>query len=226
VTVLVVVGIAVAVFGALVLLRFPDRPGGKIAWRGFEVSSVGAGLPLIALGVAALALASFRGEDGDSDAAGLGGEPSAGSTSTADDSATAPTGTRGRDCLALDDIPSERTDELGTGVIDKKVISGGETLDGPIGLVLEDRGSPVGAVRMSYDADGAPFYPEGIVSADCAELPPEAYASTDDGDGDPQTWGPYDDICIDFGAGQNYVLELGSGADITVGFRRSPCSPS
>jgi multisubunit Na+/H+ antiporter MnhG subunit len=62
VTVLVVVGIAVAVFGALVLLRFPDRPGGKIAWRGFEVSSVGTGLPLIALGVAALALASSRGE--------------------------------------------------------------------------------------------------------------------------------------------------------------------
>jgi hypothetical protein len=40
---LIAVGIAVAVFGALVLLRFPDRPGGKIAWQGLEVSSVGAG---------------------------------------------------------------------------------------------------------------------------------------------------------------------------------------
>lgn len=34
------------------LLRFPDRPGGRIVWRGMEVSSAGAGLPLIVLGVA------------------------------------------------------------------------------------------------------------------------------------------------------------------------------
>ena len=32
-SILVVVGIAVAVLGAFVLLRFPDRPGGRIAWR-------------------------------------------------------------------------------------------------------------------------------------------------------------------------------------------------
>jgi hypothetical protein len=52
--VLVVVGVALVVFGALVLLRFPDRPGGRLAWHGVEVSSVGAGLPLIVLGVVAI----------------------------------------------------------------------------------------------------------------------------------------------------------------------------
>jgi hypothetical protein len=54
--VLVIVGIALVGLGALVLLKFPDRPGGKVAWRGFEVNSVGAGLPLIVLGVVAIAI--------------------------------------------------------------------------------------------------------------------------------------------------------------------------
>jgi hypothetical protein len=52
VVVLLAVGTALVVFGSLVLLRFPDRPGGRLAWRGMEVGSAGAGLPLIALGVA------------------------------------------------------------------------------------------------------------------------------------------------------------------------------
>jgi hypothetical protein len=54
--VLVIVGIALVGLGALVLLKFPDRPGGKVAWHGFEVNSVGAGLPLIVLGVVAIAI--------------------------------------------------------------------------------------------------------------------------------------------------------------------------
>lgn len=65
--VLVVVGVALVLFGALVLLRFPDRPGGRLVWHGVEVSSVGAGLPLIVLGVAAIAIAvsSLGPPDGD-----------------------------------------------------------------------------------------------------------------------------------------------------------------
>ena len=56
--VLAVVGVALVVFGAFVLLRFPDRPGGRLVWHGVEVSSVGAGLPLIVLGVIAIVMAS------------------------------------------------------------------------------------------------------------------------------------------------------------------------
>lgn len=55
--VLIVVGVVLVGLGALVLLKFPDRPGGKLAWHGFEVNSVGAGLPLIVLGVAAIVIA-------------------------------------------------------------------------------------------------------------------------------------------------------------------------
>jgi hypothetical protein len=53
--VLVIAGIAVAVLGALILLVFPDPPGGTISWQGAQVSSVGAGLPLIVVGVVAIA---------------------------------------------------------------------------------------------------------------------------------------------------------------------------
>ncbi len=54
-----VVGVGLVVFGALVLLKFPDRPGGTIAWRGMEVNSAGAGLPIIVVGVLALALSAL-----------------------------------------------------------------------------------------------------------------------------------------------------------------------
>lgn len=69
-SILVVVGIAVAVLGAFVLLRFPNRPGGRIAWQGLEVSSVGAGLPLIVVGIAAIAIGGAgvgTGDSGDGD---------------------------------------------------------------------------------------------------------------------------------------------------------------
>src|SRR2546428_11642501 len=71
VTGLLAVGIAVVAFGAVVLLKFPQRPGGRIAWHGFEVSSVGAGLPLIVVGIAAVAVAAVRGDGG----AGSGSAP-------------------------------------------------------------------------------------------------------------------------------------------------------
>lgn len=48
--VLGIVGITLVGLGSLVLLKFPDRPGGKVAWRGFEVNSVDAGLPLMRVG--------------------------------------------------------------------------------------------------------------------------------------------------------------------------------
>ncbi len=53
-TALLISGIALAGFGVLVLLKFPDRPGGTIRLHRMEVSSAGAGLPLIVLGIAAM----------------------------------------------------------------------------------------------------------------------------------------------------------------------------
>jgi hypothetical protein len=220
VIVLVAAGIAVAVFGALVLLRFPDRPGGKIAWQGFEVSSVGAGLPLIALGVGLLAFASTRDDGG-------GENPSPARASVTTTSASGPAAGGGA-CVDefLADIPAERRATLGVGTNDRKVVGGSAQLEGPIGLLLEDRGAAVGAVRLTYDPDGAPFNVDGIVDAACTPLPEGSHESTaGDVDGDDTTWIQDDEICLDLGA-QNYVLEPGGGADVTFGFRRSGCPPS
>jgi hypothetical protein len=65
--VLLLVGLALVVFGAFVLIRMPTRPGGTIRARWFEVSSVGAGLPLIVVGVVAIVISQvdpFNGGDG------------------------------------------------------------------------------------------------------------------------------------------------------------------
>ena len=42
------------------MLRFPDRPGGNVQILGMQVSSPAAGLPLIALGVAAIIIAAYQ----------------------------------------------------------------------------------------------------------------------------------------------------------------------
>ena len=59
-----IVGSLLVIFGLLVLLKFPDRPGGKVALGKFEVSSTGAGLPLVALGVVCLLVGARGASDG------------------------------------------------------------------------------------------------------------------------------------------------------------------
>lgn len=54
-----IVGIGLVIFGVLVLLKFPDRPGGVIRWGGIEISSKGAGLPLIFLGVVCIVISNI-----------------------------------------------------------------------------------------------------------------------------------------------------------------------
>jgi hypothetical protein len=220
VVVLVAVGLAVAVFGALVLLRFPDRPGGKIAWQGFEVSSVGAGLPLIALAVGLPAFATVRGDGGEGES-----PPPAEASSPTTTTSTSGTAADGGDCTAafLADIPAERKETLATGANDRDVISGTEELRGPIGLRLTERGTPVGAVRVEFDPDGPTFYVDKVVDASCTELTPEAWkSSAGDVDGDEMTWNQYEVVCLDLGP-QTYVLETGGDVRVRFDFRRSGC---
>lgn len=65
--VLLIVGVALVLFGGFVLIRMPTRPGGTIKTKWFEVSSVGAGLPLIVLGVAAIVASQVNPFSGDGD---------------------------------------------------------------------------------------------------------------------------------------------------------------
>jgi hypothetical protein len=47
----VILGVAVAIFGALVLLLLPNRPGGEFEFKGVTMRSPAAGLPLILAGL-------------------------------------------------------------------------------------------------------------------------------------------------------------------------------
>src|SRR5688500_8197605 len=58
-SILIGIGLALIVFGAFILVRHSDRPGGTIKWLGLEVSSSGAGLPLIALGIGSVLVATM-----------------------------------------------------------------------------------------------------------------------------------------------------------------------
>jgi hypothetical protein len=125
--VLVIVGIALVGLGALVLLKFPDRPGGKVAWHGFEVSSVGAGLPLIVLGVVAIAIAGpiqFSGAKPVSSAVAPGAEP----------------GSRG--------IPAERTVTLEDGTNNRDIIQVDQPKDRPISIKFTQNNRTLGALTL------------------------------------------------------------------------------
>jgi hypothetical protein len=142
--VLVIVGAALVGFGALVLLKFPERPGGRIAWHGLEVNSVGAGLPLIALGVVAIAIAcpiQFPG-------AMPGSPPAApviesGSAAAADDRiVTLEDGTRGRDIVRVD-----------------------QPKDQPIHITFTQNSRPLGALTLlPFPRDGL-FKVQDVVAA-------------------------------------------------------------
>jgi hypothetical protein len=65
--VLLVVGVALVVLGAVLLVWKPLLPGGTIKAKWVEVSSAGAGLPLIVLGVATIVIAVVNPFDGGED---------------------------------------------------------------------------------------------------------------------------------------------------------------
>ena len=142
--VLVIVGIALVGLGALVLLIFPDRPGGKVAWHGFEVSSVGAGLPLIVLGVVAIAIAGpiqLSGAKPVSPAVAPGAEP--GSTG----------------------VPAERTVTLEDGTNNRDIIQVDQPKDQPISIKFTQNSRTLGALTLlPFPKDGL-FKVQDVVDA-------------------------------------------------------------
>jgi hypothetical protein len=125
--ILVIVGIALVGLGTLVLLKFPDRPGGKVAWHGFEVSSVGAGLPLIVLGVVAIVIAGpiqFSGAN-----------------------PVAPAVTPGSK-LGSTGVPTERTVTLEDGTNNRDIIQVDQPKDQPISVRFTQNHRPLGALTL------------------------------------------------------------------------------
>jgi len=212
VIVLVVLGVALVVFGGLVLLKFPDRPGGRIGWRGFEVSSVGAGFPLIAIGVAVAVLGALR----------------TSTTQTPTQSANAPSSPpsvlgsgAGPSCFGqyLADIPPNRVAKVESGALDKPIVPAGERQDGRLGIeFMEDR-QPLGAMRVDFIATDMIFRVESIVDVHCQAI--TTYQNITRPGAPPAIVENHDILRVSWGK-KNYDVRLGANSDITVRFTLGP----
>jgi len=160
-----VVGVALVVLGALVLLRFPDRPGGRVRLMGLEVNSVGAGLPLVALGVLAVVTAGLGSQDGGDATTGESSGGGGGQVAVA-----APRNTPS--CIThLFDSPPKvapgRRRTLPAEVDDVRVLGEAEPKNKEFGLVLTEGGKTVGAAKMTYDLDARQYRLDQLVDARC-----------------------------------------------------------
>lgn len=228
--VLVVLGIVLVVFGALVLLWFPSRPGGKLRFSGLEVSSIGAGLPLIALGVLAVALAVVQQPDRGSGGNGVRTAPT--DTDRPSTPPTSPTGTNVPvphdvpDCItaffgAQPEVPGDRQRELPAGVIDWDVLRPEESKRDEFGLVFTDSGQVVGAAKMSYDILAKQFNVDNIVDGECN---PVGWTATNTTGNNPASVPEYDNLQMRLGA-DRYTVVL-EGGQPEVQMELVPTAPS
>ena len=219
-TLLLAVGVGLVIFGAVVLIRYSDRPGGSLKWMGMEISSKGAGLPLIALGIAAIAFTITRpaatGEDPSPAAPGAPGTTSLARLTTEG-------GEPVPECLAavVAAVPAERMATVEVGMRDLDVVSSPQPLDLPVALLLTENGSPVGAVRLRLyrgtDQSSDLFKVEAAVDASCQ---PAALHNTSRG-GDPRTLTNWDTLRLRLGAA-DYHLRIGTGGEqVRLNFSRA-----
>jgi hypothetical protein len=209
-TLLLVLGGALVLFGAVVLLRYSDRPGASIRWQGVELSSSGAGLPLIALGVGCIVFAVVRGRP----AAAPHATPATSATGTVPLSAAAGDTS---DCGKFRALPAERVDTVEVGMRDLDLIAPPEPLGPPFGIVLTDGGAPVGAIRLRRFAGTSAatdlYRIEAVVDAACR--PVRELRNTSRG-GDPRELLNWDTVRLRLD-GRDYDLRIGGEGSIGVG---------
>lgn len=212
--ILVIAGIAVAVLGAVVLLLFPDRPGGAIGWHGLKVDSKGAGLPLIALGVVSIAVGAVAEASGDG-ATQIDASPPGATVATTSAGVTVSAGSAcARETFAT--VPANRRERVELGAPYDIVIRPGEPLDQPIGFLLEDAGRALGFVTLAPLGRGR----FRVVAARDARCKPavEVY----DNDALTEDLGQYHDLRVEFADGAAYLLAIDASADVRAELLRAP----
>ena len=215
-------GFALVAFGAVVLLRYSDRPGGSLKLLGMEMSSTGAGLPLVGLGVACVLLAFMNGRDGA--AAGPAAAPDTVATRSPPPASGAPGAEAGSfdACFAeLDaEIPADRTVRVEAGMREVEVIGPHQPLDTPFAVILTEGGAPVGAVRLRLyrgSSAGSDLYRvEAAVDARCQPVTELRNASRG---GDPRALTNWDTLWMRLG-GNAYEMRIGGEGNVTIGYFR------
>jgi hypothetical protein len=196
VTILLIVGVGLVLFGALVLLRFPDRPGGRIAWHGFEVSSLGAGLPIIALGVLAIGFAGARGTgDEGATVGGTGGLTTVAQETTAVSDAA--------ECFSS--VPEEELQPIEEGTRDFDIFRIDQPKSDPVWLAFTVDGEPIGGLLFRYIPANSLFKIQRVVDAGCNPVDPVENVSRG---GDPRTLQNWDTVQLRFDSAL-YNLRLG-----------------
>lgn len=190
-----IVGGLLVIFGLLVLLKFPDRPGGKVAFGKFEVSSTGAGLPLVALGVVCL-LVGARDPSGGfwPFAVGPPPTPTASPSPTPTPSASPTPGTQ-VDCPPAaggETDASAAAAEVEAGTRELRVRPRADTSPSALRLSLTDNGRFAGLVALTLHSPYAnTFFKVGAVfDANCREV--TDYENVSHPGSDPavlQNWG-------------------------------------
>jgi hypothetical protein len=208
VTILLVVGVGVVVFGALVLLLIPDRPGGKIAWQGVEVSSIGAGLPLIVVGITAIAIARGGVVGGEDDGAGTGGN-----------GRNRDSGSQANPVLECSegpvDVPETRIVDVPQGANAVIVAGPADSKTEPFALRFIDDNETVGALTARL-LPSQVFQVQSFVDADCQTKQIEG---NEPGGAALDLLPNHSNVRIPDLIGRTYILNLGyGGTDIRVNF--------
>jgi hypothetical protein len=220
--VLLAVGLALIVFGAIVLVRFSDRPGGTVKWLGVEISSAGAGLPLVGLGIGCVLVAALQGPAADRPES-AGSLPGAQAFDADTPRASPPAhpsdaGTVAGECLTefLASLPADRVVTIETGMRDLEVIGPHQPLEEPFGLLLTEFGQPIGALRVRlYRAPASTsdlYRIEAIVDAGCEPVEQLRNASRGGSPYELVNW-----YTVHMHLGENdYELRIGGEGDIGV----------
>ena len=183
--IVMVVGIGLMIFGALVLLKFPYRPGGKITWGGIEISSMGAGLPLIVLGVICIVISST----------GISPE---------DLCKIYPDICNGKSENCFEGIPEDRVATMEEGAKYIQLIGPHQSKDEAIAINFTENRKPIGAIKFYYMFDNKFFKVDSIVDSECKPI--EDYENVNRG-GDKHVLQSWDTLQIQFGD-HTYELSL------------------
>jgi hypothetical protein len=213
---LLALGGALLVFGAVVLIRYSDRPGGTVKWLGMELTSSGAGLPLIGLGIGCIVLAVVRWPAAAPPNPAGGPAPGASGPAPETLGAATPAGDSS-ECARVRALPADRVDTVEAGMRDVELLGAHERLEPPFGVVLTDGGRPVGALRLRrFASSGSPtvlFRIEAAVDAGCR--PVRELRNTGRG-GDPRELLNWDTVRLRLG-GREYDLRVGGEGTVGVG---------
>jgi hypothetical protein len=218
-----VLGVALVALGAVVLLRFPDRPGGRVRLLGLEVSSLGAGLPVIALGVLVVLAGGLSASDDtstsstpstESSSSGSGGGGS-GSANVRAMPADLPA-CAARFFRRSPRVSDDRRRALPAEAEDVDVIGAGEPKRDEFALVLTQVGRFLGAVKLSYDPDASQYAIAGAIDRRCRAIP---WSSRDTPASKPDIVNNFDELRLRLDA-RDYLIELKASNEIELELHR------